>query len=93
MLLKKLIIGLLSFYVVEVKKSSNRNLTAFPDFHIERVYEEKKKKLKIREKTYENKKWKKKSKYKNHTLKWQGSHPKGVRFSNQKSLRRMYRNT
>jgi 4-amino-4-deoxy-L-arabinose transferase-like glycosyltransferase len=92
--IRKLIIGLLSFYAFEVKRSDLRNFdTQGSDTQIERIYESRKRKLKKKEQTYDNRKWKKKKKYAQKTLKLQGVTPKDIRYSNQRKLRRMYRNS
>lgn len=98
MFIKKLIIGLLSFYAIEVKRSSlkNENLLSL-GFSIERSLETEKKKKRESErkqtKLYNNRKWNKRRTYKEKSLKLQGVHSKDARYSNQRTLRRMYRNT
>lgn len=49
-------------------------------------------KLKKKRRLYSNKKYKPKRRFKKLNLKLQGSHAKDIRYSNQKMLRRMYRN-
>lgn len=96
MLIKKLIIGLLSFYAFDFKRQASRedvswNASSF----VERSVEEKKKKEAERKKIKlnERKKYIPKDPYVQKTLKIKGSNPKDLRFSNQKRLRRMYRNS
>lgn len=93
MLLRKFIVGLLSFYYVEVR-TAFRRVEAGADESIERLYEKKKQKNKEKkkERPYDNRKWKKRKKFREKTFSLRGGNPKDVRFSNQKSLRRMFRN-
>lgn len=94
MFIKKFIIGLLSFYAVEVRRLNLRSVDINSlDTQIERTFENKKKKEKKVETTYDNRKWKKKKKYIEKNFKIKGTNPKDHRFSNQKRLRRMYRNS
>ena len=62
---------------------------------IERLWEDNKKnkKRKNRLKQYKNIKYKKRKKYRHQHFKYQRTHAQDKRFSNQRSLRRMYRNT
>lgn len=67
------------------RKGSNQN--------IEYEDSEKRQKLKKNIKRYKNKKFKRKKIYKKKHYKFKGSYAKDSRYSNQKSLRRMYRNS
>lgn len=95
MFIKKLIIGLLSFYAVEVRRVSSKGET--PSFLVkherlheaERRRETRKKKVRL----YDKRKWKEKKQYKEKTFALKGKNPKDVRFSNQRKIRRMFRNS
>lgn len=96
MLIRKLIIGLLSFYAVEVKRASIKDHESHPLeikterlFEVERKRETKKRKIRL----YDKSKWKKKKEYKEKQLSFKGTNPKEVRFSNQRKIRRMFRNS
>ncbi len=95
MFIKKLIIGLLSFYAVEIKRASVRGET--PSFEVkhERLYEAERRRETRRKKVrlYDKRKWKKKKQYKEKTFAYKGTNPKDVRFSNQQKIRRMFRNS
>jgi hypothetical protein len=94
MFVKKLIIGLLSFYTFEIRRNSLKSeLSPFAEITTEQVYESRKKEEKKKTQKYVNPKWKKKKLYINQTFKLQGTRPKDVRFSNQQKLRRMMRNS
>ena len=102
MFIKKLVIGLLSFYAVEIKRSSLRSedissFDLFSSTSIEKSIGVEKKKRRESErkqtKLYDNRKWSKRRTYKEKSLKLQGSHSKDARYSNQMKLRRMYRNS
>lgn len=93
MFIKRLIIGLLSFYAFELRRNNLRGIqNPFSETQIVRIYESRKRQLKNKEKAYNNRKWKKKKSYLNPTFKLQGTNSKDIRFSNQKKLRRMFRN-
>jgi Ni/Co efflux regulator RcnB len=96
MLIKKFIIGLLSFYTFEIKRASIQDTgSVLSSTSIERLYESRKKREQERKKTklYDKRKWKEKKKYREKHYKLKGTTPKDARFSNQQKLRRMYRNT
>lgn len=96
MLIKKLIIGLLSFYTVEIKRASLKDTgSPLSSTSIERLYESRKRREQVKKKTklYEKRKWKERKKYHEKHYKLKGTTPKDARFSNQQKLRRMYRNT
>ena len=94
MFIKNLIIGLLSFYAFDLSRLKKSTLLLhFNETQIERTIENKKRKEKKQEKSYDNRKWRASKKYVNQHFKTKGSHPKDHRYSNQKRLRRMYRNT
>ena len=92
MFIKKLIIGILSFYAFEVRRASLKEAHDPFTEQIERSYEDQKKREKKKEKTYDNSKWKKKRSFIDKSYKLRGSHSKDARYSNQRKLRRMYRN-
>lgn len=95
MLVKKLIIGLLSFYAVEIRKSSLKSDHPLDSYSIEYSIEKKKKRESEKKKrtNYDNRKWKKKKVFKDKKLKIRGTEAKDARYSNQRMLRRMYRNS
>lgn len=95
MFIKKLIIGILSFYTVEIKRPlQEKSFDLFPSSSIELTYEAQKKreKEKRKERLYDKRKWKQRKKYTERTYKIKGTRPKDVRFSNQQKIRRMFRN-
>lgn len=95
MFLKKLIIGLLSFYLFDPKSNSRKqNLSNSSEQVIEREIEEVKKLRKEKKRTqkYDNRKYKRQRKYHLKKLKYSGTRAKDARFSGHRSLRRMYRN-
>lgn len=96
MFVRKLIIGLLSFYAVEVQRyrEKHEGLQSF-DTQVERLLEEEKKREQIKKKTklYDKRKWKKKQQFRQKTFAMKGTNPKDVRFSNQQKIRRMFRNS
>jgi len=59
---------------------------------VERELEEKKKKNRKKQKQYKNKKFKKRRDYRQKYIRFLGTKSKSHRHSNQKQLRRMYRN-
>lgn len=92
MFIRKIIIGLLSFYYIEVRTIARRSGLTTPE-SIERIFEKKKQKEKRKERPYDNSKWKKRKAFREKTFALKGSHSKDRRFSNQRSLRRMFRNS
>lgn len=95
MFLKKLIIGLLSFYTFDIKLRSDKNRAFFYyEIQCEKILENTKRREIRRQKSrlYKNPKWKKKKKFQLKCFKLQGTHAKDIRFSHQKKIRRMYRN-
>jgi hypothetical protein len=93
MFIKKLVIGLLSFFAFEFKRNDHKSYESFcSDIKIERTYEARRRQLKKREKRYKNSKWRKRKTYATKAYKFQGSNPKDARFFNQRMLRRMFRN-
>lgn len=95
MFIRKLIIGLLSFYAVEVKRSSiKKDEGTSLEIRHERLYEigKRREAKKRKTKTYDNRKWKKKTQFKERSFKISGTQPKDVRYSNQQKIRRMFRN-
>lgn len=94
MLIKKLIIGLLSFYAIDVtQRKLAKAASPFPETQVERLYESVRRQIKKKEKSYDNRKWKSKKRYKSPTLAFKESKPRDVRYSNQKMIRRMFRNS
>lgn len=96
MLIRKLIIGFLSFYAVEVKRASLKNSKTTPiqverELELEIVKKREAKKQKTR--LYDKRKWKKKQRFIEPAFKIKGTNPKDVRFSNQQKIRRMFRNS
>lgn len=95
MFLKKLIIGLLSFYVFDPKSAPHvQKLINSIEYVIEREIEivKKRRKEKKQSQKYDNRKYKKKHVYQKINFKISGTRAKDVRYSNQQKLRRMYRN-
>ena len=97
MLIKKLIIGLLSFYAVEIKRSSFKDdgVDTSSTIRVERLYESRKRREQVRRqsKLYDKRKWKEKKKYHEKHYKLKGSNAKDARYSNQQKIRRMFRNS
>ena len=96
MFIKKLIIGLLSFYTFDLKRRTFKDdFIPREESRIERMLETRKKREAEKKKTrlYDRRKWKKKRQYKEKSFKIQGTNPKDLRFSGQQKLRRMYRNS
>ena len=96
MLIRKIIIGILSFYFYDPKANYRQKSFNTFDSEIVRTLENKKKsergQERRKEKTYENRKWKKKKNFREKTFAIKGVQSKDVRFTNQKMIRRMYRN-
>lgn len=94
MLIRKIIIVILSFYFYDPKARFQKKLA--PAFLEEIVFSIEKKRIRKKEKkkerAYKNSKWKKKKQYRNKALAFSGINPKDNRFSNQRTLRRMFRN-
>ncbi len=96
MFIKKLIIGILSFYAVEVRRVSIRDEgSSLNESQIEHLYEARKKREQERKKTklYDKSKFQPRKKYHEQHYKLKGTNSKDSRYSNQQKLRRMYRNT
>lgn len=95
MLLRKIIIGILSFYFYDPKKYFQKEINLESSEQIVLTLEKKKKREEERRKSrsYKNKKWKKKKEYREKTFAIKGKEAKDKRFSNQQLLRRMYRNS
>ncbi|GEM_PF-887623 len=91
MLIRKLIVGLLSFYFLEFNQFRSINQSSSPEV-VELFWEKKKQKEKKKSRLYDNRKWKKKKRFKEKSISLKGTHAKDRRYSNQKLLRRMYRN-
>jgi len=95
MFIKKLIIGILSFYAVEIRRASiKESQSSLGEASIERLYESRKKREQERKKIslYDKRKWKERKKYHEKHYKLKGTRSKDQRYSNQQKLRRMYRN-
>lgn len=95
MFIKKLVIGILSFYVVEVRRVSIKEEgSSLNESQIERLYEARKKREQERKKTklYDKRKWKERKKYREKHYKLKGTRSKDHRYSDQQKLRRMFRN-
>ena len=90
MLLRHLLLGLFAFFAVEIKRPRLKDAPSI--IGIETVWEDRKQKKKKKE--YHQKKGKRKIRPKTEIPmpKHLNSRPMDHRFSNQKSLRRMYRN-
>lgn len=96
MFIKKLMIGLLSFYAVEVRRVSIKEEgSPLNESQVERLYKVRKKREQERKKTrlYDKSKWKQRKKYHEQHYKLKGTNAKDARYSNQQKLRRMYRST
>lgn len=78
------------FFPLFIKTPSRKLINVFANDYIESSIN--KEKLKKKTKQFKNKKIKKKARYLLKQFSLKGSHAKSVRYSNQKSLRRMYRN-
>lgn len=70
------------------RRQRNVNVIAF-----ELEYEDKKQKNKRRQRRYKNRKYKKRKKYREKQFNLKGTNSKDHRHSNQRGLRRMYRNS
>lgn len=95
MFIKKFIIGLLSFYAVEIKRTKTKE--EIPSFEVrhERLFQtEQKREVRTKKvRLYDKRKWKKKRQYKERSFALKGSKPKDIRYSNQQRIRRMFRNS
>lgn len=99
-LYQKLILAILSFYAVDVKRIHRATSTVLvtPAVGVELLYEEKKKRDTERKKErkqtrpYPKGKRRKKKQFAERKWSYQSSQPRDVRFSNQQKLRRMFRN-
>lgn len=94
MFIKKLIIGILSFYTFEIKRASlKEDGSSLNESRIERLYESRKKREQERKKTrlYDKRKWKEKKKYREKHYKLKGTRSKDARYSDQQKIRRMFR--
>ncbi|PIK16395.1 hypothetical protein [Halobacteriovorax sp. JY17] len=87
------IIGALNYVLFDLKHS-RRNFSLRSSSTTSSItYEDRKKKIKELQRKYKNRKFKKRKFYVRKDLKLKGSNPKAKRFTNQKALRRMYRNS
>jgi len=91
MLIRKLIVGLLSFYFLEFNQYRSTDQPSSSEV-VELFWEKKKQKEKKKSRHYDNRKWKKKKRFKEKSISLKGTHSKDRRYSNQKLLRRMFRN-
>ena len=94
MLIQKLILGILSFYIFDPTRIfKNRPYYEIESF-IERTYEANRKRKTERKKIrlYGRGKWKPPKKYAEKQLVLKGVQPKDKRYSHHKTIRRMYRN-
>mgnify|MGYP005689672603 FL=1 len=81
MLIRKLIIGLLSFYAIEVKRASLKNTETSPiqvQHELELEIVKKREAKKQRTRLYDKRKWKKKQRFKEPAFKIKGTNPKDV---------------
>lgn len=87
-----LIAGLFSFSSINLRLFRKSSHSAQPTSFISTSLFEEREKLKKRLKKYKNRKYKKRQRYKPKHYKLAGTMAKDNRYSNQKRLRRMYRN-
>ncbi len=92
MLIRKFIIGLLSFYYSELRSVQPGSRVSGQET-VEFFWEKKKQKEKKKSRPYDNRKWKKKKNYKEKSFSLKGTGAKDRRYSNQQLIRRMYRNS
>ncbi len=87
-----LLSGILSFFCVDLQlfRRGSRDIYFGESISIEISDQREKRKRKTRK--YKNKKYKKTKKYSQKQYKFQGTKAKDLRYSNQRLLRRMYRN-
>jgi hypothetical protein len=100
MLWKKILFSLFTFFVVDVtrlrlEEASVSSLPVVSPEAIEDQRSERQKRQAERKKQrlYDKNKWKKRRDYRERTYKYQSTKSRDSRYSNQKSLRRMYRNS
>lgn len=95
MFFKKLVIGLLSFWAFEIRKTSRQIEFSVNETVYEREIEDHKKReiKKRKERHYPKGKKRRKTDYKVKTYAYQDSRARDHRFSNQQKLRRMFRNS
>ncbi len=97
MLWKKILFSLFTFFVVDVTRlrSEEEPVSSLPAVSIEDLRSERQKRQTERKKQrlYDKNKWKKRRDYRERTYKYQSTKSRDSRYSNQKSLRRMYRNS
>tara|TARA_Y100000748_G_scaffold225242_1_gene189728 strand:+ start:444 stop:716 length:273 start_codon:yes stop_codon:yes gene_type:complete len=87
-----IVVGLFSFFYVDLNLFRQRSPGNNNKVSISIEVNDQKEKLKRKRQNYKNKKYKKKIVYKKQHFALKGTHAKDKRFSNQKTLRRMYRN-
>ena len=95
MFIKKLIIGFLSFYTIDVNRLQRRNQVLSQSTSVEYSIEviRKKEQERRKKRSYKNKKWSERKKYQQKTFALKGTKAKDHRYSNQQKIRRMFRNT
>jgi hypothetical protein len=87
-----IVIGAISYVLFDLQTSRRTSPTKNSPVETGLTHENKKKKVKKLKRKYKNRKYKKRNSYIRKELSLKGSSPKANRFTNQKSLRRMYRN-
>ena len=86
------ITGLFSFLLFDLNlfRKYGQHSFSYEPTHL--VRSDQKEKLRKTQRQYKNRKYKQKTNYRNKKLKYTDSKSRDKRFTNQKSLRRMYRN-
>ena len=91
-LMKLILLYGFSLLYFDLGSLRRRRIELSSSISIGHEFSEEKRKRRRQEKRCLNKKYRPRNNYKKKSLKLQGTHAKDVRYSNQKMLRRMYRN-
>ncbi|MBK23090.1 MAG: hypothetical protein CME70_03700 [Halobacteriovorax sp.] len=84
--------GIFSFFYIDLRHLRKSPSVDSTDEEISFDLTDRKKKLKQKRRKYKNRKFKKRKSYGQKSLYAKNSRPRDSRYSNQKSLRRMFRN-
>ena len=87
-----IVIGTINYVLFDLQTSRRAIPSKKSAIETGLTHEDRKKRIKKLKRKYKNRKYKKKNSYIRKELSLKGSTPKANRFTNQKSLRRMYRN-
>jgi len=84
--------GIFSFIIIDLRLFRGRTKNFVSQDVASFELSDRKENLKRKQRKYQNKKYKKHQSFKQKVLKWKGTQSKSTRHSNQRALRRMYRN-